>query len=259
MCNQPWPWARRWSPAATSARASVSWARGAAWNEGSCPRPASRSPSFPGGASSVASRSRTPAPWAVCSSRALWPSGCWFGAGRACVVTVGGYAGLPCAVAAIMLRVPLVVVSYDAVPGASNRLVARFARKCAVAFEGTGLPHEVVTGAPLREAVLRADRSPEGRLRGPRGHRRARRTLPSCRRGRLARRPPPERGGFAAGQELGLARRRHDLPRRRGAEPRRHGVAGSRARSRAFEPDRARARLPPRRIRIEDAGPPRRV
>jgi UDP-N-acetylglucosamine--N-acetylmuramyl-(pentapeptide) pyrophosphoryl-undecaprenol N-acetylglucosamine transferase len=80
------------------------------------------------------------------------------------VVTVGGYAGLPCAVAAIMLRVPLVVVSYDAVPGASNRLVARFARKCAVAFEGTGLPHQVVTGAPLREAVLRADRSPEGRL-----------------------------------------------------------------------------------------------
>ncbi len=79
------------------------------------------------------------------------------------VVTVGGYAGLPCAVAAILLRVPLVVVSYDAVPGASNRLVARYARKCAVAFEGTGLPNEVVTGAPLREAVLRADRSPAGR------------------------------------------------------------------------------------------------
>jgi UDP-N-acetylglucosamine--N-acetylmuramyl-(pentapeptide) pyrophosphoryl-undecaprenol N-acetylglucosamine transferase len=41
--------------------------------------------------------------------------------------------------------------------------VARFARKCAVAFEGTGLPNEVVTGAPLREAVLRAERSAEGR------------------------------------------------------------------------------------------------
>jgi len=83
---------------------------------------------------------------------------------RPCVVvTVGGYAGLPCSAAAIVLRVPLVVVSYDAVPGASNRLVARFARKCAVAFEGTGLPNQVVTGAPLREAVLRAERSPEGR------------------------------------------------------------------------------------------------
>jgi UDP-N-acetylglucosamine--N-acetylmuramyl-(pentapeptide) pyrophosphoryl-undecaprenol N-acetylglucosamine transferase len=78
------------------------------------------------------------------------------------VVTVGGYAGMPCALAAILLRVPLVVVSYDAVPGSSNRIVARFARKCAVAFEGT-LPNEVVTGAPLRSSVLRADRSPQGR------------------------------------------------------------------------------------------------
>jgi len=79
------------------------------------------------------------------------------------VVTVGGYAGLPCSLAAIALRVPLVVVSCDAVAGASNRLVARFARKCAVAFEGTSLPNQVVTGAPLRKAVLGADRSPQGR------------------------------------------------------------------------------------------------
>ena len=79
------------------------------------------------------------------------------------VVTVGGYAGLPCAVAAIVLRVPLVVVSCDAVAGASNRLVARFARKCAVAFEGTSLPNQVVTGAPLRSAVLVTDRTRQGR------------------------------------------------------------------------------------------------
>jgi UDP-N-acetylglucosamine--N-acetylmuramyl-(pentapeptide) pyrophosphoryl-undecaprenol N-acetylglucosamine transferase len=79
------------------------------------------------------------------------------------VVTVGGYAGLPCSVAAIVLRVPLVVVSCDAVAGASNRLVARFARKCAVAFEGTQLPNQVVTGAPLRSAVLATDRSPQNR------------------------------------------------------------------------------------------------
>jgi len=79
------------------------------------------------------------------------------------VVTVGGYAGFPCALAAIVLRVPLVVVNLDAVPGASNRLVARFARKCAVAFEGSSLPNQVVTGAPVRRAVLAADRSREGR------------------------------------------------------------------------------------------------
>jgi UDP-N-acetylglucosamine--N-acetylmuramyl-(pentapeptide) pyrophosphoryl-undecaprenol N-acetylglucosamine transferase len=79
------------------------------------------------------------------------------------VVTVGGYAGLPCAAAAVLLNVPLVVVSCDAAPGASNRLVARFARKCAVAFEGSGLPNQVVTGAPVRSAVLSADRTPAGR------------------------------------------------------------------------------------------------
>jgi len=79
------------------------------------------------------------------------------------VVTVGGYAGLPCSAAAIALRVPLVVVSYDAVPGASNRIVARFACKCAVAFASTALPHQVVTGAPLRSSVLKAQRSGQGR------------------------------------------------------------------------------------------------
>ncbi len=79
------------------------------------------------------------------------------------VVTVGGYAGLPCAVGAILLRVPLVVVSYDAVPGTSNRIVARFATRCAVAFEGSSLPCQVLTGAPLRRSVLEADRSSPGR------------------------------------------------------------------------------------------------
>ena len=38
-----------------------------------------------------------------------------------------------------------------------------FARKCAVAFEGTSLPRQVVTGAPLRRTVLGTDRTPQGR------------------------------------------------------------------------------------------------
>jgi undecaprenyldiphospho-muramoylpentapeptide beta-N-acetylglucosaminyltransferase len=79
------------------------------------------------------------------------------------VVTVGGYAGLPCAAAAIVLRVPVVVVNLDTVPGASNRLVARFARKSAVAFAGSSLPNQVLTGAPVRRAVLSADRTVGGR------------------------------------------------------------------------------------------------
>src|SRR3954452_23805687 len=49
---------------------------------------------------------------------------------------VGGYASVPCALAAVVLRVPLVLVGVDAVPGAALRLVGRFARASAVAFEG---------------------------------------------------------------------------------------------------------------------------
>lgn len=74
------------------------------------------------------------------------------------VVTVGGYAGIPCSLAAIVLRIPIVVVNVDAVPGASNRLVAPFARARAVAFEGTPLNNSVVTGAPVRESVLEVAR-----------------------------------------------------------------------------------------------------
>ena len=85
------------------------------------------------------------------------------------VVTVGGYAAVPCSLAAIVLRVPLVVVSCDAIAGASNRLVARFARKSAVAFPGTSLP------APGRDGRA----APPG---GPRPHNAPRRD---------ARRPAP--------------------------------------------------------------------
>jgi UDP-N-acetylglucosamine--N-acetylmuramyl-(pentapeptide) pyrophosphoryl-undecaprenol N-acetylglucosamine transferase len=79
------------------------------------------------------------------------------------VVTVGGYAGFPPALAAVVKRVPVVVVSYDAVPGAANRLIGRFAAVNAVAFPGTGLPKARVTGPPVRSSVLSVDRSADGR------------------------------------------------------------------------------------------------
>jgi len=78
-------------------------------------------------------------------------------------VTVGGYAGVPASLASVLLRVPLVVVNVDAVPGASNRLAGRFAAASAVGFPGTPLPRAVVTGAPVRASVLEADRSPSSR------------------------------------------------------------------------------------------------
>lgn len=79
------------------------------------------------------------------------------------VVTLGGYAGFPPAFAAVVERVPVVVVSYDAVPGAANRMIGRFAAANAVAFPGSGLPRARLTGPPVRAGVLAVDRSPAGR------------------------------------------------------------------------------------------------
>ncbi len=81
----------------------------------------------------------------------------------AVVVAVAGYASVPCALAAWLLRVPVVVVNIDAVPGVANRLVARFAVASAVALPGTGLARAVVTGAPVRPEILAVDRDPGGR------------------------------------------------------------------------------------------------
>lgn len=75
------------------------------------------------------------------------------------VVSVGGYASVPCALAAVVRRVPIVVAEQNAAPGAANRLVGRWAEACAVSFPGTPLPRAVVTGNPVRREVLDIDRS----------------------------------------------------------------------------------------------------
>ncbi len=81
------------------------------------------------------------------------------------VVCVGGYASFPAGVAAVLLRVPLVVVNIDAVPGRVNRVLGRFASASAVSFASTPLPRTVVTGTPVRDEILAVDPSPGGRAR----------------------------------------------------------------------------------------------
>lgn len=78
------------------------------------------------------------------------------------VVAVGGYASVPVALGAVLWRVPIVVAEQNAQPGAANRLVARFAKAAAVSFPGTPLPRSVVTGNPVRQAVLAVDRRRDG-------------------------------------------------------------------------------------------------
>ncbi len=74
------------------------------------------------------------------------------------VVAVGGYASVPCAVAAWALRIPVVVAEQNAVPGLANRLVSRWARACAVSFPETALPRATLTGNPVRDEIRDLDR-----------------------------------------------------------------------------------------------------
>jgi undecaprenyldiphospho-muramoylpentapeptide beta-N-acetylglucosaminyltransferase len=74
------------------------------------------------------------------------------------VVSVGGYASVPAVMAAKIQRIPVLVVSYDMVPGKASRLAARLATASAVAFESSPLPRKVVTGVPLRPEILAIDR-----------------------------------------------------------------------------------------------------
>jgi UDP-N-acetylglucosamine:LPS N-acetylglucosamine transferase len=77
------------------------------------------------------------------------------------VVIVGGYASFPAGLAAVLTRVPLVSMNTDAVPGAVNGLLGRFAAANAVAFPGTDLPRTHVTGTPVRPELATLERTPD--------------------------------------------------------------------------------------------------
>ncbi|MEG3596282.1 MAG: UDP-N-acetylglucosamine--N-acetylmuramyl-(pentapeptide) pyrophosphoryl-undecaprenol N-acetylglucosamine transferase [Actinomycetota bacterium] len=72
------------------------------------------------------------------------------------VLSLGGYAALPAAVGAIILRIPLVLAEQNLVASGVNRLLTRYARAAAVPHFGTGLRNEVETGNPVRESVIEA-------------------------------------------------------------------------------------------------------
>ncbi|MDE0604700.1 MAG: undecaprenyldiphospho-muramoylpentapeptide beta-N-acetylglucosaminyltransferase [bacterium] len=74
------------------------------------------------------------------------------------VLGLGGYASVPCALAARLLRIPVVVAEQNAVPGLANRVASRWARASAVSFPGTPLRRAVLTGNPVRGEVQRVNR-----------------------------------------------------------------------------------------------------
>ncbi len=72
------------------------------------------------------------------------------------VVALGGYASVAIGLAAIVWRVPLVVLEQNARAGAANRLLGARAAAAAVSFPGTDLPRAVLTGNPLRPEIRAA-------------------------------------------------------------------------------------------------------
>jgi UDP-N-acetylglucosamine--N-acetylmuramyl-(pentapeptide) pyrophosphoryl-undecaprenol N-acetylglucosamine transferase len=74
------------------------------------------------------------------------------------VIGVGGYVAAPVCWAAHRLKVPIVLLNVDIVPGRANKLIARWADRIFVQFEETGEyfgRHKrkvTVTGCPLRSA-----------------------------------------------------------------------------------------------------------
>lgn len=92
------------------------------------------------------------AAWAL--ARGVWQS--WRLLGRTAprvVLAQGGYVSAACAMAARLRRIPVVVLEANAAPGAANRLTARWASACAVAYGETRLRGAVRTGLPVRSGI----------------------------------------------------------------------------------------------------------
>jgi undecaprenyldiphospho-muramoylpentapeptide beta-N-acetylglucosaminyltransferase len=78
------------------------------------------------------------------------------------VVGVGGYASLPCLLAA-RLRVrkfPAVVHEQNAAPGLANRIAVRLGARPAISLPGTPLRGALLTGNPIRAEVAAVERGP---------------------------------------------------------------------------------------------------
>ena len=81
---------------------------------------------------------------------------CWRLLGRTSprvVLAQGGYVSAACAMAARLRGIPVVVLEANATPGAANRLTARWAAACAVAYEEARLSGAVRTGLPVRAGI----------------------------------------------------------------------------------------------------------
>jgi len=77
------------------------------------------------------------------------------------VVGFGGYASLPCVLAATLWRVPRIVHEQDAVMGLANRIAVRFGAQAAASLPGVDAPGVVLTGNPVRAEFRSLTRAPQ--------------------------------------------------------------------------------------------------
>ncbi len=79
------------------------------------------------------------------------------------ILLTGGWANVPLALAAWLLRVPMLVYLPDIEPGSTIKLLARFAKKVAITVPDSAqyfrAGQTIVTGYPLRHAVRAATRA----------------------------------------------------------------------------------------------------
>src|SRR5215212_3610927 len=75
------------------------------------------------------------------------------------VLGVGGYSSGPVLAAARMRGIPTIIHESNAFPGVTNRVLARFATKVAVAFPNA-LPKGIETGNPIRKEFFETNRQP---------------------------------------------------------------------------------------------------
>ncbi len=103
--------------------------------------------------------------------RAVWQARRLLEANRpGCAVSFGGYAAAPGGIAAWTKGIPVLVHEQNRVPGLTNRLLSRFARKILQGFPGT-FPQEtsaIDSGNPVRHEVA-AITEPKTRLAGRSG------------------------------------------------------------------------------------------
>lgn len=76
------------------------------------------------------------------------------------VVGFGGYASLPCLLAAWVWRVPRVVHEQDSVMGLANRIAVRLGARPAASLPGVDAPGTVLTGNPVRAEFRALERVP---------------------------------------------------------------------------------------------------